>query len=138
MRVDLCSTPSTWTQTAAKEALVDSEAGWEGTLGQLSPECGTLIQHIQYLSAASFSCLTLRVRPCSACCACYSWGAGQSVLQTIGWHVIWPTTNHSEGSRSGMLDIHSEHYPPIAGLLGLRSKYSFARKRFQDAAREAA
>jgi len=37
-----------------------------------------------------------------------------------------------------MLDIHSEHYPPIADLLGLRAKYSFARKRFQDAAIEAA
>ena len=136
--MDVCSTPSTWAETAAKEVLVDSEAGWEATLGQLPRVCGTLIEPIQYLSGASFSCPTFRARPSSPCCAGYRSDASQSVLETIGWHVIWPTTNHSEGSRSGMLDIHSERNAYIAGLLGLPVAYCFARKRFQDAAIEAA
>jgi len=37
-----------------------------------------------------------------------------------------------------MLDIHSERNAYIAGLLGLPVAYCFARKRFQDAAIEAA
>jgi len=131
MRVDLCSTPSTWTQTAAKEALVDSEAGWEGTLGQLSPECGTLIQHIQYLSAASFSCLTLRVRPCSPCCAGYPKDASQSVLETIRWHVIWPRTNYSEGSRSGMVDIHQSAMRISLACWGFRSRTALPASGFK-------
>jgi len=60
------------------------------------------------------------------------------VLETTRWQIIWPRTNYWEGSGSGMLDIDSERYPYIAGMLGLRVGESFARKWFQDAAMEAA